>query len=125
MRFALKVALQAKATELLYQRLLGGRRNHCMAFLSPLTQLHPHFQKCQPILSCLLMWSKLFPHLCLQKTTWAVSSILVLCVAVLALQIAIDTKLSFINLPMPKCGHLLLQGSTFPDLPCAFPWIGQ
>lgn len=49
MRFALKLALQAKATECLYQHLLGGR-NHCMAFLSLLTQLHPHFQKCQPIL---------------------------------------------------------------------------
>lgn len=89
MRFAFKLAFQAKATELFYQHLLGGRRNHCMAFLSLLT----HFQKCQPILPFLLMWSKLFSHLHLQKITWAVSS--ALCVAVLALQIVTDANFPF------------------------------
>lgn len=109
MRFTLKLALQAKATELLYQHLLGGRRNHCMAFLSLLTQLHPRFQKCQPILPLSFDVVKtIFPififknHLHLQKITWAVSSLLVSCVVVLALQIAIDAKLSFINPSMPK-----------------------
>lgn len=71
------------------------------------------------------MWSKLFSHLHLWTITWAVSSILVLCVAVLALQIAIDAKFSFINPCIPKCGHLLLQSSTFPVPPSAFPWTGQ